>query len=92
MKSIKSNYRKDQIESYTRIGSPVQTKADSKFTNPNPVQNNHINNRKTKINTGSKLKNMIKKYEYATKYVFRERGVTMKMLSRGGREMADKPL
>ena len=40
------------------------------------MPNDHITIHKIKINTESKSKNMIKKSEYATKYVFREQGVT----------------
>ena len=35
---------KDQIEKSTRIEFPVQTRADSEFTNPNPRQYDHMNN------------------------------------------------
>ena len=52
--------------------------ADSEFKNPDPMQNDHINNHKTKTNTESKSKNMIEKSEYATKYVFRKRSVTIR--------------
>ena len=76
IKLIKSDYRKDLIDQYTRIGSPVQTRVDSEFTNPDPRQKDQINNHKTEINTGSKSKNTIKKSEYVSKYVFWERGVT----------------
>jgi len=57
LKLIKSDYQKDQIKYYTRIGSPVQTKADSKFMNPDPIQNDRINVRNK--NTESKLENII---------------------------------
>ena len=59
-----------------RIGSPVQTKADSEFTNPDPRQNDRINIHETKTITGRKSKNMIENLEYASKYVFQERSVT----------------
>ena len=52
------------------------TRADSESTNPDPMQNDRINIHKTKTITGSKLRNTIEKSEYATKYVFQERGVT----------------
>ena len=68
---------KDQIEQYPWIGSPVQTRADSESTNPDPMQNNHINNHKTKIITESKSKNTIKKSKYVSKYVFRGWGITV---------------
>ena len=71
LKSIKSDHRKDQIEQYTMIGSSVQTRADFKSTNPDPIQNNRINNHETKTIIESKLKNMTKKSKYVTKYVFR---------------------
>ena len=35
---------KRPIEQFTRIGFPVQTRADPEFTNPDPRQNDHINN------------------------------------------------
>ena len=73
---IKSDYRKNQIEQYIRIGSPVQTEADSESTNQDPKQNNNIDNHKIKTNTESKSKNTIEKSEYVSKYVFWERGVT----------------
>ena len=76
LKSVKSDYQKDQIEQYPRIGSPIQTRADSEFTNPDPKQNIHINNSYYKTNTGSESKNTIEKSEYVTKYVFRDWGVT----------------
>ena len=41
---VKSKYQKDQIEQFIRIGFSVQTRADSEFTNPDPRQNDHINN------------------------------------------------
>ena len=75
LNSVKFEYQKDQIEKYIRIRFPVQTRADSESMNQDPKQNNHINNHK-KINTGSISKNMIEKFEYVSKYEFRERGVT----------------
>jgi len=59
------------------IGSPVQIRIDSESTNPDSMQNNRTNKHKAKINTKSKLKNTIKKSEHVSKYVFRERGVTV---------------
>ena len=47
---VKSDNREDQIEQYTRIGFSVQTRADFESTNPNPIQNDHINNHKIKTN------------------------------------------
>ena len=76
LKLVKFDYRKAQIKEYTRIRSPVQTRADSKSADPDPMQNNNINNHKTKINTGTKLKNMIKKSKHVSKCIYRERGVT----------------
>ena len=76
LKLVKFDYRKDQIEKYTKIGFPVHTRADSKSTNSDPMQNDSINIHKTKINMESKSKNMIKKSEHVSKYVFQERGVT----------------
>ena len=70
LKSAKSEYRKDQIKQYTRIGTPVQPRADSESTNLDSIQNNRTNNHKTKINIKTKLKNTIKKSEYVSKYVF----------------------
>ena len=55
LKLIKFIYLKDQIEQYTRMGSPVQTWANSESTNSDPMQNNHINNHRTRKN--------IKKYD-----------------------------
>ena len=76
LKSVKSDYQKCQFEQYTRIGPPVQTRADFESTNPDPIQNNHTNNHKIKINTKLNQINMIEKSEYVSKYVFQERGVT----------------
>ena len=71
LKPVKSDYRKDQIKQCTRIVSPVQIRADTESMNPDPMQNNRIINHKIKTNTKSKSKNMIKKSEYVSKYVFR---------------------
>ena len=38
--TVKSDCRKDQIEQYTKIGSPVQIRADSESMNSDPIQNN----------------------------------------------------
>ena len=59
LKSVKSDYRKDQFEKYIRIRSLVQTRADSESTNSDPMQNDRRNTHKIKTNTESKLKNMI---------------------------------
>ena len=67
----------DQIEQYIRIKSLVQTRVDSEFTNPDPIQNNCTNNHKTKINIKTKSKNTIKKSKYVAKCVFWEQGVTI---------------
>ena len=40
---VKSDQQKDQIEHYIRIETPVQTRADSEFMNPDLLQNNSIN-------------------------------------------------
>ena len=42
LKSVKTDYKKDQIEQYTKVGSPDQIRADSESTNPDPMQDNHI--------------------------------------------------
>jgi len=57
------------------IGSPVQTRADSESANSDPMQNDCINNYKTKTNTGSKSKNTIENLKH-NKYIFQEWGVT----------------
>ena len=66
----------NQLVYWDRV--PSSDRADSEFTNPDPMQNDHINNHKIKTNTRSKSKNTIGKFEYATKYVFRVWGVTPK--------------
>ena len=53
IKSVKSDYRLEQIEQYTRIRSLIQTRADSESMNPDPMKNNSINNHKIKTNSGS---------------------------------------
>ena len=67
LKSVKSDYQKNQIEQYTKIGSPVQTRADSEPMNPDPMQNDRINIHKTKINTGSNSKKNDRESEYIIK-------------------------
>ena len=59
LKSVKSDYQKGKIEQCTRIEPPVQTKADSESTNPDPIQNNHTNNYKIKTNIKLNQRNMI---------------------------------
>ena len=61
---------KAQIEKYIRNRSPIQTRTDSESKNLDPIQNNHTNNHKTKINIQLNQRIMIEESEYVYKYIF----------------------
>ena len=52
LKSIKYDYQKGQIDQFTGIESPVQTRVESKSENLDPIPSSDINNDKIEINTG----------------------------------------
>jgi len=76
LKLVKSGYQKYQIDQYTGIGSPIQTRADSESRNLDPNTKRWYNNHKIKLNMRENQKNMFKKSEYISKYAFQKQGVT----------------
>jgi len=67
----------NQIEEYTMIGPSAQARAGSESTNPKSNKNNRVKNSWYRIKYRKQIEKYDRKSEYATKYVFQERGITI---------------